>query len=107
MKTKILLLLPLAMLLAGCMSAIVPKTTMSGTVAGQPWAFSSPKDVDLSGLKVSAGTNGLISVEIQTLKSRMNPEVISTTAEGQSLLIKTAIDAGAAAAGKAAGAAAK
>lgn len=107
--TKRLLLVfipPLALLaiLTGCI--IVPQTKISGSLNGQPWGLACPKNVELTGLEIVASTNS-ISAKIQSLKTVMDPAVISTTAEGQALLLKTGIDAGAAAAGKAMGAAAK
>lgn len=84
---------------------MVPMTKIQGTLAGQPFTLQVPKDLDLEGLKLSAQQNGVVTVEVSKLRSRMNPEVITTTADGQSKLIATAVAAGAAVAGQAAGAA--
>jgi hypothetical protein len=88
------------MLLTGCIGTMVPKTEIKGAIGGQPFSLTSPKDSELLGLEIKADTNGTVAIKIQSLKATMNPAIITTTAEGQALLIKTGIDAGAAIAGK-------
>ncbi len=70
---------------AGCVA--VPKTEISGSLAGQPFKVKAPKDVDLVDLKVKADTNGAVEISIGKLTAKMNPEVISTTAAGQAAMI--------------------
>ena len=70
--------------LTGCVA--VPKTTITGSIAGQPFAISSPKDSTLNGLLITANTNG-VSVKIDSLTAKMNPDIITTTAAGQKAMI--------------------
>jgi len=93
--------------LTGCIGSMVPMTKIGGTLAGQPFTLQIPKDLDLEGLKLVTQTNGTVTAEIMKLRSRMNPEVISTTGDAQAKLISAAVAAGAAVAGQVAGAAAK
>lgn len=99
---KLLLLIPLV--LTGCIGQTVPKTSISGTMLGQPYSLNCPKDVTITNLEITASSN-MVSVKIQGLSSKMNPDIITTTGDAQSKLISTAVAAGAAVAGQAAGAA--
>ncbi len=74
-----------ALALAGCVA--VPKTKITGTIAGQPFSISSPKDSELRGLEVMAASNGVVTIKIESLSAKMNPDVISTTAAGQAAMI--------------------
>lgn len=85
---KLLCILP-ALALCGCMNLVIPKTVIKGTINGTPFAISSPKDSELRGLQITVNTNGDVSVVIDALTTKMNPEVITTTAEGQRVLIQT------------------
>jgi len=108
---KILLLILLA--LTGCVGTMVPMTKITGSIAGQPFTLQSPKDSELTGLEISAegkdtfGTTNYVTIKVQSLKAKMNPDVITTTGDAQAKLISTAVAAGAAVAGQAAGAAVK
>lgn len=93
--------------LTGCIGSMVPMTKIQGTLSGQPFTLQIPKDLDLEGLELLTQTNGTVTAKITKLRSRMNPEIISTTGDAQAKLISTAVAAGAAVAGQAAGAAAK
>lgn len=73
---------------AGCMGRMVPKTEISGTIAGQPFKFKSPKNSELRGFKVRAETNGVVCIEIESLSTKMDPEVITTTGAAQAEMIK-------------------
>ena len=98
-------LLGLVVLTCGCLA--VPKTTISGTLGGQPFSLASPKDSTLIGLRLEASTNGTMALRIERLECRMNPDVVSMTGAAQVNLIN-AVSAGVAdAAGKAAAAAVK
>lgn len=104
MKTFLLPLLVLP--LCGCMNLAVPKTTISGTIAGQKFSISSPKDSEMIGLTVTADPSGAVAVEIKSLKANMNPSVITMTGQAEAQVI-SAVAAGVAnAMGSAAGAAA-
>lgn len=61
----------------------------------------------MEGLTAAAEQNGVVTVKINKLTSTMNPQVITTTADGQAKLISTAVAAGAAVAGQTAGSAVK
>lgn len=103
MKTNFATLLCLSALLAGCARNIVPVTKLD---AG-PMKWENPKDMTASGIKVTQNTNGTFEATIDSVTSKMNPEVIQMSSEGLSKIIQTAVDAGASAVGKAAGTAAK
>ena len=99
------LLLGLVALCAGCLN--VPKTSISGTLGGQPFALSSPKDSTLVGLRLSAAPNGTMELIIERLDVKMNPDVVSMTGAAQVNLVNAVAAGVADAAGKAAGMAAK
>ena len=81
MKARLarLLLLPLC----GCMNLIVPKTEISGSIGGQPFKYSGPKDQTLGSLTLTASTNGAVSITVSNLSAKMNPDVISMTSKAQ------------------------
>lgn len=93
------------LLLIGCVA--VPKTTITGTLGGQPFSLSSPKDSTLVGLELTAATNGAMKLAIEQLECRMNPDVVSMTGAAQVNLVNAVAAGVADAAGKAAGMAAK
>lgn len=97
MKKLILSLLAAGLCFAGngCIGRMVPKTTISGYLDGQPFALTSPKDSKITGLKITAQSGGLtnyVSISIESLEARMNPEVITTTADGQVKMINAVAD---------------
>lgn len=75
------------LLLSGCIAASVPKTVITGSIGGKPFTLSSPKDSDLAGLKITADTNGAVSITLTSLAVRMNPDVITTTGDAQVKLV--------------------
>lgn len=89
---KLLCILPLiALCCAGCVGLTVPRTTISGVINGQPFSVSSPKDSKLNGLEIvsqSGGLTNFVAVRIQSVETRMNPEVISTTADAEVKMIQ-------------------
>jgi hypothetical protein len=92
--------LTLAMfVLTGCLST--PHTTIEGRINGSPFVVKAPKDGDLSGFELTAGTNGTVHIHIDHLAVKMNPDVISQTGTAQTAIIKATGDAvaGAVAAG--------
>jgi hypothetical protein len=104
---KLVFLLPLFLVMSGCtMNQIVPKTTMKGTLLGQPYDMEFPKNAKVNGFKLMAKTNE-VTVEIKSIETVMDPQVITTSTDGIAKLISTSVAAGAEAAGKIAGAAAK
>lgn len=70
-----------ALACAGCANLMVPRTEIKGSIANQPWSLSSPKDSELTGLQITADTNGNVAINIQSLKARMNPEVIQMSGQ--------------------------
>lgn len=74
--------------LTGCMNLVVPKTSIKGYLMGQPFSLTSPKDSMVTNLDITAeGTNGSVRLHIDSLTSKMNPEVITMTADGQVKII--------------------
>jgi hypothetical protein len=98
--------LVLALTMTGCMSLSVPKTVISGNIAGQPFSITSPKDSELAGLAITVTTNGAVSIRIETLKATMNPAIISMTGDAQAKIISAVASGVAGALGTAGGAAA-
>ncbi len=80
-----------ASLLTGCLST--PHTTIEGTINGSPFLVKAPKDGDLAGFDLTAGTNGTVHVHIDHLTVKMNPDVISQTGTAQTAIIKATGDA--------------
>lgn len=83
------------LVLCGCVA--VPKTTITGTISGQPFTLSSPKNSTLTNLDVTASTNGSVSIHVGSLVTVMDPAVITTTAEGEAKLVQAGAAAAAAA----------
>lgn len=77
------------MLCAGCL--MVPKTSITGTLGGQPFSLSSPKDSILVGLELTATTNGTMKLQIDQLECRMNPDVVSMTGQAQVNLVNAIV----------------
>lgn len=109
---SILLAVPLALLLAGC--AIPPKTEVSGTLMGQKFRMSSPKDSELKDAEVTVeqtGTNTTTAkIKIGSLTAKMNPDVITSQGAANSAMMNAAatfMEKAATALGAAAGTAAK
>jgi hypothetical protein len=71
---------------SGCVG--VPTTTVTGTLSGQPFKIVSPKDSDLVGLDIKADQYGVVHVHIDKLTARMSPDVVASTAAGQSQIIQ-------------------
>ena len=93
---------------SGCQVA-VPKTVIKGSLGGAPFAFTGPKDCTLAGMELTAGSNGVVSIKIQSLNSKNSPDVINASAAGYAAQVKALSDAfaaGAEAVGKATGTAA-
>lgn len=97
---RILTLTGLAALCSGCL--MVPKTSISGTLGGQPFSLASPKDSTLMGLRLEASTNGTMQLRIERLECRMNPDVVSMTGAAQVNMINAVASGVADAAAKAA-----
>jgi hypothetical protein len=118
MKSKSLLLgLAAAGILSmtGCgLLSPVPKTQITGSIGGQSFALSNPKDTTVSNLTVAVSTNGTASLSIGYLTSVNNSNVIGAAYSGQAAsftafgdAMVNAVNAGATVAAKAAATAAK
>ena len=85
---RILPLMLAAVVLAGCsVGNVVPKTKVSGSIAGKPFSLETPKDNDLVGLQIDTETNGTVHLRIEKLTAATNPMVISNAAAGQAAII--------------------
>ena len=95
MKTKLVTVsatLSLALVLTGCIGTVVPKTQISGRIGSDPFSITTPKDSDVTDLDITRETNGSVRVHIGALKTRMNPEVITTTGDAQAKLVQAGGD---------------
>ncbi len=106
----------LAITSTGCQSVrdTVPATQISGSLGNKPFSITAPKDVSIEHFKASVETNGTVSVEINNLNAKVNPDVITTSGDAQAKITEAqgnafvkAFQAGGQAAGAAIGAAAK
>lgn len=82
---KLISLTAIITLIVGCVA--VPKTSINGTLGGQPFELSSPKDSELVGFELTAETNGSMRLKIDSLAVRMNPDVVSMTGDAQVKII--------------------
>jgi hypothetical protein len=88
MKIKLLAMMAaIAFAGAGCVNLVVPKTVIKGSIAGKPFSLTSPKDSELTGLQITANTNGEVTITIERLAAKMNPAVISMTGDAQVSII--------------------
>lgn len=78
----------LALLAAGCVSKVVPQTKITGSIGGKPFSLSTPKDSDLQGFEISAGTNGEVRVRLEKLTARTNPDVITQSGAAQAAIVE-------------------
>jgi hypothetical protein len=94
MKKTLTLSLVLAsgFFLTGCFNP-VPKTTITGSIGGQAFSLSNPKDTVVSNLTVSVATNGTASLSIGYLESANNSNVVSSAFAGQAGVVKETGDA--------------
>jgi hypothetical protein len=89
-----ILALAAGILLPGCMALSVPRTVIRGEIAGQPFELVTPKDSELTDLLIEVrgtdawGGSNYTAVSIGGLRANMNPQVITTTADGQVKLIQ-------------------
>lgn len=79
-------------ILCGCMSKSIPRTQITASVFGKPLSIECPKDLDADSIIAIINTNGIASIEIKGIHTRMNPEVITTTGDAQAKLIKATVD---------------
>ena len=81
--------------LTGCATIrdSVPATQIKGTVNGKPFEFVGPKDLTLEKLSIVTATNGTVSIIVENLNAKTNPDVITTTGDAQAKLIKAQSEA--------------
>jgi len=117
MKTKLLFNTLTATLLVAMLTGCgtvrdnVPATCISGKIMGQPYNLEFPKDMTADKIEINVTTNGSVSVLIEKIAAKTNPETITMTGEAYSKmraadahLVKTSFESGAAGIGSAAGA---
>ncbi len=63
-------------LLTGCFNP-VPKTTISGSIGGQSFALSNPKNTTVTNLLVEVQTNGAARLSIGYLSSANDSNIVS------------------------------
>jgi hypothetical protein len=102
---RLFVVIAAAAICVGCVA--VPKSTITGTLGGQPFSLSSPKDSTLIGFELTAATNGTMRLKIESLKVNMNPDGVSMTGKAQVDLVNAVASGVSAAAAEAAKAAAK
>ena len=73
----------------GCVSSIVPKTVIKGNINGSPFSYSGPKDQSIKNLSISASTNGIVTITIEALDTKMNPDVITMSGKAQVEIINS------------------
>ena len=84
-----LALATLSLGLAGCMNP-VPRTQIQGTIAGQTFSLSNPKDTTITNLQVTVSTNGTATLSIGYLSSANNSNTISASYGGQAEAVTAA-----------------
>ena len=115
LKTSQVLVGLLALGASGCsvFHSPVPSSELKGTIAGQQFKLSNPKDTVITNLVIEVNTNGMAKMSLGYLASSNNSNVIGTATAGQAETINAmgnalvnAVNAGAQVAGTVAGKAA-
>jgi hypothetical protein len=90
MKTLISIL-TVGLLATGCsIRNSVPRTSIAGSIAGQPFTIDAPKNTDLKGLEILAEADGSVIIKVESLITKMDPEVITTTGDAQVKMLQAA-----------------
>lgn len=93
---KTLITIAAGALLAGCtLNNSFPKTSISGSLGGKPFSIQSPKDSDVTGLEITAATNGTIRIRVDRVSASLSASNIAAVADGQSKLVTSLADANA------------
>jgi len=117
---KILIAIGACALITGCATSVrdnVPATQITGSLGGQPFTFSGPKNMSMTNFvaECTSTSNGVtrVSVRIGSVTAAVDPNVITMTGQAyssmraaDSALINSAISSASAAIGSAAGSAA-
>lgn len=90
---KLILPLVAVCLLAGCMSASVPKLTFRVNPKTGEVTFSNPKDTTVTGFSATISKDGTGTIMWSNMTTTMNPDVITTTGAAQAAMLKGASDA--------------
>lgn len=61
--------------------------TITGNIAGHSFSIQSPKDVQMQGFTLIAGTNGYVSLSISNLQTIVNPTNVALTGTSASEII--------------------
>lgn len=91
-RTSLLGALAAGFVLTGCFSP-VPKTVITGSIAGQNFSLSNPKNTTVTNLLVEVQTNGAARLSIGYLSSANDSNVIATAYTGQASVVKETGDA--------------
>ena len=99
-------------LLTGCATSVrdnVPATQITGSLNGQPFTFTGPKNMSMTNFLAEVTTNGTVRVSIGSVSAAVDPNVITMTGQAystmraaDSALLNSAIGTVAGAAGAAA-----
>lgn len=85
-QIRILSVILFAFFFVGCVA--VPSTKIVGDLHSGKFSYKSPTDKAIGFLKISATTNGTVSVELRNVSSTNNPDVITSSAQGQVDIIR-------------------
>ena len=89
MKARDLPVILALALLTGCGSLMspVPVTRISGTLGGQSFSLSSPKDTVATNLSVTVGTNGTAILSIGYIASKQDIAAITNSYAGEQAVV--------------------
>ena len=59
----------------------VPVTKFNAVLNGKPCSFTGPKDFKAKRVEFAVATNGTVSLVMEDIDARMNPDIISMTGE--------------------------
>ena len=92
MKRSLFLSVIAVAVLSGCalFKSPVPTTEISGTIAGQKFSLSNPKNTSVSNLVVEVTTNATARLSIGSLVSANDSNVIAGSYAGQADLVRAA-----------------
>ncbi len=88
MKIIHILFATLALLFCGCASQQVPKSVIAFDLHAGTGKLSLPKDADITGLNVTVGTNNQVSVRVDHLTVKTNPDTIAASGTATALAIE-------------------
>ena len=88
----ILSIVALSLFVSGCsmvgsLNQNTPHLSLSGTIAGQSFTLTNPKDTTINGFSLQIATNGTVSMTISNLTTVENPTNIVDTGNGMAQVI--------------------